>query len=217
MLVAATANAAATPSVSTVAGTSATSNLSSPGGIALDQSGDLFIADTNHCRVLLVPSHSGHLYGISVTANRPVTLVGGTCGARSGPGYPTGVAVDSAGTLYIAEATSERVQAIHSGSHSLVTVAGNGTAGFNGNGLVATSSQLNKPFGVGVDAAGDLLIADTANCRVRVVPTASGVHFSQSMLAGHLYSVAGSGTCGSDLPRWTGDVGPVGKPHRRGR
>ncbi len=106
--------------------------------------------------------------------------------------------VDPSGTLYIAEATAERVQAIHPQNHSLVTVAGNGTAGFNGDGLVATSGELNKPTGVGVDAAGDLLIADTANCRVRVVPTSSGVHFGQSMLAGHIYSMAGTGTCGSD-------------------
>ena len=80
------------------------------------------------------------------------------------------MAVDAHGDVFIAEATAQRVQEVRAGSRAVVTVAGTGTGGFNGDGLAATASELDEPTGVAVDAAGDLFIADTANCRVRVLP-----------------------------------------------
>jgi glucose/arabinose dehydrogenase len=80
-----------------------------------------------------------------------------------------------------------------------VAVAGTGIPGYSGNGRPAIKSALNEPTGVAVDAAGDLFIADTANCRVRVVPAQSGIHYDQQMLAGHLYNLVGTGVCGSAL------------------
>ena len=53
-----------------------------------------------------------------------------------------------------------------------------------------------------VDAAGDLFIADTANCRVRVLPAAATTLFGQAVTAGHLFTVAGTGVCGSGGPGW---------------
>ena len=85
-----------------------------------------------------------------------------------------------------------------------MTVAGTGTGGFNGDGLAATASELGQPTGVAVDAAGDVYIADTANCRVRVLPAATTTLFGRAMAAGHLYNVAGTGVCGS-----AGQGGPV--------
>jgi hypothetical protein len=195
-----TAVAAAAPSVRTVAGsggTGSSGSLSAPSGIALDPAGDLFIADTDHCRVVLVPSHSGTLYGLRVQAGQATTLAGGSCGGTGSLGYPTGVAVDHGGDVFIAEATAQRVQMIHPGGHRPVTVAGTGAAGYNGEGLPGPRSELNHPTGIAVDAAGTLYIADTANCRVRVVPAANGTYFGQTMLAQHLYTVAGTGVCGS--------------------
>jgi sugar lactone lactonase YvrE len=188
---------AAAPGVRTLAGSGATGTLSSPSGVAIDTSGDLFIADTDHCRVLLVPEHSGTLYGLHVVAHRQYSLAGGTCGGPSSLGFPTGLAVDPRGDVYIAESTDQRVQVIRPGSHVPVTVAGTGVAGYSGNGLNAVESELNQPAGVAVDSAGDLFIADTANCRVRLLPAADGTYFGQAMLAGHLYSIAGNGVCGS--------------------
>jgi hypothetical protein len=107
------------------------------------------------------------------------------------------VAVDHGGDVFIAEATAQRVQMIHAGGHAPVNVVGTGVAGYNGEGLPGPQSELNHPTGIAVDAAGTLYIADTANCRLRVVPAADGTYFGQPMQAQHLYTVAGTGVCGS--------------------
>ena len=90
------------------------------------------------------------------------------------------------------------------GSGAAFTVAGTGRPGFNGDGLTATTSQLDQPTGVAVDAAGDLFIADTANCRVRVLPARSATLFGRAVTAGHLATVAGTGICGT-----AGQGGPI--------
>jgi len=193
----------ATPVVHTVAGLQRPGTLSSPSGIALDSAGDLFVADTDHCRVLLVPDHTGVMYGLHVKSGHAYTLAGSHCGAAQGLGYPTGVAVDRHGDVFIAEATDDRVVMVppggRTGPHAPMAVAGTGAPGYSGNGLPATKSAINEPTGVAVDRAGDLLIADTANCRVRIVPAHSGVLYGQQMVAGHLYNLVGTGICGSAL------------------
>ncbi len=130
----------------------------------------------------------------------------GQCSGAGGIGHPTGVAVDARGDVYIAEATAQRVQVVRpTGPRTAVTVAGTGQAGFNGDGLAATASELDEPTRRGGRRAGDLFIADTANCRVR---RARGRErrrlFGQAMTAGHLYTVAGTGVCGT-----AGQGGPV--------
>ena len=111
--------------------------------------------------------------------------------------------MDRRGDLFIAEATDDRVVMVppggRAGPHAPVATAGTGVPGYSGNGLPGTKSALNEPTGVAVDAAGDLLIADTANCRVRIVPAQSGMHYEQQMVAGHLYNLVGTGICGSAI------------------
>ncbi len=199
--VAAPAAGGAAPVVRTVV---APGVLDGPGGIALDAAGNLFVADTGHCRVLVVPARGGTLDGLRVRPGRAATFAGDTCAGPATIGHPSAVAVDSDGDVFIAEATAQRVQEVRAGSRTAVTVAGTGTAGFDGDGLVATASELDQPTGVAVDAAGDLFIADTASCRVRVLPAAGTTLFGQAMTAGHLFTVAGTGVCGS-----AGQGGPM--------
>src|ERR1019366_9345320 len=104
--------------------------------------------------------------------------------------YPTGVAVDSAGNLYIADQYNHRIRKVSNGV--ITTVAGSGTAGFSGDNGPATSAQLYYPAGVAVDAAGNLYIADQYNHRIRKVSN------------GVITTVAGSGTAG-----FSGDNGPA--------
>ena len=178
--------------------------LDTPGGLALGAGGDLFVADTGHCRVLVVPATSGTRYGLRLQAGHAATLAGGSCAGAGSIGHPSGVAVDAQGDVYIAEATAQRVQVMRPAARAVVTVAGTGQAGFNGDGLAGTGSELDEPTGVAVDSGGDLVIADTANCRVRVLAAGNATLFGQAMTAGHLYTVAGTGVCGS-----AGQGGPV--------
>jgi NHL repeat len=178
--------------------------LDGPGEIALDANGNLFVADTGHCRVLVVAARTGTLDGLPLRAGRATTFAGGACAGRGTIGHPSAVAVDRRDDVFIAEATEQRVQEVRAGSRTPVTVAGTGTAGFNGDGLVATASELDQPTGLAVDAAGDLYIADTAGCRVRVLPAAGTTLFGQAVSAGHLFTVAGTGVCGS-----AGQGGPL--------
>ncbi|MBI4475089.1 MAG: hypothetical protein HY646_20650, partial [Acidobacteria bacterium] len=81
---------------------------------------------------------------------------------------PTGVAVDADGNLFIADAGNNRIRKV-SPDGFIVTVAGDGTAGFGGDGGLATLAQLSSPSGVAVDRAGNLYIADAGNHRIRMV------------------------------------------------
>ena len=172
--------------------------VSVPSSLAIDTAGDLFVADTGHCRVLVVPAKSTERYRVRLRTGRVATVAGGSCTGAGGIGHPSGVAVDAQGNLYIAEATAQRVQEVHpTGRSAPFTVAGTGRAGFNGDSLAADVSELDEPTSIALDAAGDLYIADTANCRVRVLPAATTTLFGHAMTAGHLYTVAGTGVCGS--------------------
>jgi sugar lactone lactonase YvrE len=172
--------------------------LDTPGGLALDAAGDLFVADTGHCRVLMVPAESGVRYGVRLRTGRVATVAGGSCAGARSMGHPTGVAVDTQGDLFVAEATAQRVQEVRpEGPVGAATVAGTGQAGFNGDGLAAAESELDQPTSVALDASGDLFIADTANCRVRVLPAHDGTVFGRPVAAGHLFTAAGTGACGT--------------------
>ncbi len=105
---------------------------------------------------------------------------------------PWSVAVDRQGNLYIADTGNNRIRKID--AHGTIqTVAGNGTAGFSGDGGPATEASLDGPFGVAIDPAGNLYIADTNNHRIREVDTKGAIH-----------TVAGSDTFG-----FGGDGGPA--------
>jgi hypothetical protein len=165
-------------------------DLSSPFGVAVDAAGNLYIADFYNNRVRKV-STSGT---ITTVAGNGTTGFSGDGGPATNASLynPAGVAVDAAGNLYIADTSNERVRKV-STSGTITTVAGDGTQGFSGDGGPATNASLNQPYGVAVDAAGNLYIADTSNGRVRKVST-----------SGTITTIAGNGTS-----RFLGDGGPA--------
>jgi len=171
--------------ISNVAGTgtagSSGDQLNGPQGLAVDSAGSLYIADTQNNRVRKVSGGA-----ISTVAGSGTAGFGGDGGAATSAqlNAPFGVAVDAAGNLYIAEFSNNRVRKV-STNGNIGTLAGNGVSGFSGDGLQATSAQLNGPQGVAVDSAGNVYIADTANNRVRKV-AANGV----------ITTVAGNGAAG---------------------
>ncbi len=187
--------------------------LSAPGGIVVDVGGDVAIADSGNCRVQMIAGRSGRHFAMAMTARHIYTVAGTGCAQKRSAAKaslldPTAVAFDAKGDLLIADASGNRIFELPAVSGRdfgvtveagrLTSVAGTGTAGSGSSGKSARSSRLSDPRGIAVDAAGDLYIADTGGCRVEEVPggqsEATGV--SATMLAGHLYPVAGTGVCG---------------------
>lgn len=172
---------ASTGNISTIAGTgtagysgdgaAATSaKLNSPSRIATDSSANIYIADTNNNRVRKVTASTGVI--TTVAGNGTAGYSGDGAAATSAMiNGPRGIAVDNAGNIYIADANNNRIREVAASTGFISTFAGNGTAGFSGDGGPATSAELNGPFGVGLDSAGNVYIADTSNQRIRVVGT----------------------------------------------
>lgn len=161
-------------------GTTGTSGIGGPavnapltgGAICADRFDNLYVADPSHNRVVKIDGTSGIL-----------TLVAGNgMAASSGDGgpamqaslnNPSGLAVDSAGDLFIAEGNGNRVRIIDPATGFIYTVAGNGVAGFSGDGGPAVNASLNRPMGLALDSAANLYITDSANMRIRMVDVAT--------------------------------------------
>ena len=162
-------------------------SLSQPQGLAVDASGNVYVADTQAARIRKVaPDGSA-----TVIAGSGTVGYGGDGGAATSASFnvPVGLAVDAAGNIYIADAGNHRVRKISGGT--VTTFAGNGSQGYSGDGQSAANAQLTTPQGVAVDSAGNVYIADTGNNAIRRVNT-----------SGMITTVAGSG-----LPGYSGDGG----------
>ena len=111
---------------------------------------------------------------------------------------PSGVAVDSAGNIYIADIDNFRIRKVTPSTDLISTVAGDGTRGRSGDGGAATSAELDLPTGVAVDSAGNIYIADKLNNRIRVVNTGTSEITIATIVipAGDIATVARDGTAG---------------------
>jgi hypothetical protein len=206
--------------------------LSSPEDVAVDGAGNLVIADagrpspTSGSRVRVVAASTGTFYGQHMTAGDIYTVAGTTTGTQfSGDGGPAtkaglaffifGITVDASGNLVIADSETERIRVVAATTGTfygramtkgdIYMVAGNGSEGFAGDGGPATKSSFDDPLGVALDAAGNLLISDTIDNRVRAVAARTGTFYGQAMTAGDIYTIAGGGSGG------IGDGGPATK------
>jgi sugar lactone lactonase YvrE len=151
--------------------------LNSPTGVAKDGAGNLYIADSSHNRIRMVNAATGQISTIAGTGTANYT--GDHAAATAATlNSPSGVALDGAGNLYIADTGNNAIRRVYGVTHVITTVAGNGSGlpGFAGDGSLATSAPvlLNSPQGIAVDTAGDLYIADTNNQVIRAVSASTG-------------------------------------------
>ncbi len=130
-------------------------------------------------------------YTVRTVAGNGASGYSGDGGPATAAGlpYPTGVAVDANGNLYIADGSNNRVRKV-SPNGIITTVAGNGNQGFSGDGGPATAASLHGPHSVAVDTNGNLFIADTSNHRVRkvnpdgIIITVAGIGFTTIGVSG---------------------------------
>lgn len=167
--------------ITTVAGDGTLAVLNDPWGVAIDSSGNIYIADTFNNRVRKV---SGGFI-TTVAGNSTAGFSGdGSAAISAELNCPIGAAIDTLGNVYIADSNNNRIRKVDT-SNNITTVAGNGTAGFSGDGSAANSAELNFPAGVAIDSLGNIYIADSGNNCVRKVT--GGIIIN---------TVAGNGTAG---------------------
>lgn len=139
-----------------IAATSA--ELNSPSALAVDKAGNIYIADGMNARIRKVNVSTGFI----------TTIVGNGTGGYGGDGaaatlaeinFPQGVAIDSLGNIYIADSFNNRIRKVNS-SGTIITIAGNGTAGFSGDNGLATSAELNNPVGMCTGLNGYIYFSD---------------------------------------------------------
>src|ERR1700691_145596 len=156
--------------------------LTNPSGIAVDKSGNLYIADTGNNRIRMVAASSGIISTIAGSSTTGLTGDGGPA-VNATFTLPGGLAIDASGNLYIADQNNWVIRRISGGI--ITTVAGTGKPGYSGDNGQATKAMLGGPQGVAVDASGNLYIADTGNQRIRYVN-----------VSGAITTIAGTGVNG---------------------
>ena len=153
-------------------GPATAASLCFPRGVAVDTNGNLFISDTQNDRIRKVDHSTGI---ITTVAGNGTTGFGGDGSSATSASLnnPSSVAVNGSGNLFIVDYANNRIREVNHSTGIIITVAGNGIAGFGGDGNSATSASLNSPYGVAVDGSGNLFITD--NGRVRKVNLTTGI------------------------------------------
>ena len=182
--------------ITTVAGTGV-GGYSGDGGIAtaamlnnpqnpnFDSAGNLYFADYDNNRVRKITISTGIITTVAGNGAATTTGNGGPATAASLNG-PVSVVFDVAGNLYISERNGNVVRRVAAATSIISTFAGNGTAGFSGDGGPATSAEFNQTYGIAFDAAGDVFISDVLNQRIRMVSITTGI----------VTTIAGNGNVG---------------------
>jgi sugar lactone lactonase YvrE len=186
-------------------GPATSAELNFPNGEAIDGNGDLFIADSLNNRVRKLTVATGVI----------TTVAGDGASGYSGDGgvatsaelsFPSRPFIDSNENIYIADYGNNRVRRVDANTGVITTIAGNGTAGYSGDGGAATSAELNGPLSIVIDSSGVLYIAEVNNSRIRAVNTTSNpiTALGVTIQPGQIETVVGTGVVG-----YAGNAGPA--------
>ncbi len=168
-------------------GAADSASLQGPAAVAIDADGNIYIADASSNRIRKVNASTGII--TTVAGNGVVdSLSMQQYSGDGGPAvsaqlyYPTDVALDASGNIYISDFANYRIRKVSAATGIITTVAGNGfvdssssSGGFSGDGGRADSAELNAAYGIAVDAVGNIYIADADNGRIRKVDGATGI------------------------------------------
>jgi sugar lactone lactonase YvrE len=156
-----------------------------PTDVTLDSSGNIYIADSYNNRIRKITISTGYITSVAGTGFYGFNGDGGSA-TSAGLGQPNGIALDVSGNIYVADSGNNRIRKVTVSTGFITTVAGNGTASYSGDGGQATSAMIYNIIGVGLDASGNIYIADTSNHRIRKVTVSTG----------YITTVAGTGSFG---------------------
>ncbi len=172
-------------------GTATNAFLNAPVSVAVDSSHNIYISDSNNNKIRKITN--GIITTMAGKANPGFSGDGGPV-ANALFSSPNGLWFDTQGNLFIADLLNQVVREVYAGNGTIQTVAGNNSSGFFGDNGVATNAEMNQPYGVAVDAAGNVYISDSGNNRIRVVNAANG----------NIATYAGTG-----FNQYGGDGGPA--------
>lgn len=177
------------PAYSGDAGIAAIAGVNLPLGVAFDAGGNLYIADTVNNRIRRVDSVTGVITTVAGTGQQGFSGDGGLA-VDAQLHQPAGIAVDAVGNLIVADTGNSVIREVNAQTGLIATIAGNGTAGYQGDNGLATAAELNHPAAIAVDGAGNIFVSDSGNNRVRRIDATTG--------AIALYAGSGSPTYNGD-------------------
>ena len=173
-------------------------SLRKPRGVYVDGSGNIYIADTDHCMIRKVDVSTNKINRVAGATDGEDPLCGwsgdGGLATNTRLDKPQGIWVDASGNIYIADTDNNRIRMVDATTQIITTIAGNGGSGYSGDNGPATAAQLHKPNGVVVDVTGNIYIADTDNEVIRRVDATTQF----------ITTIAGTGSGG-----YSGDDGPA--------
>ncbi|HEY6446410.1 MAG TPA: Ig-like domain repeat protein [Acidobacteriaceae bacterium] len=188
------------PGYSGDGGAATAAELNAPKGISVDAAGNLYIADTGNNVIRKV---SGGKIATVVGTGAPGATGDGGAATSATLDAPYAVAFDSTGNLYIPDSGNNRIRIVT--GTTINTFAGTGTAGYTGDGGLATAAELDTPFGVACDPASNVYIADARNYEIRKVSavskkisTVGGSYLAPSYIDGKADQTYGNGQTGEN-------------------
>ncbi|HXP49174.1 MAG TPA: PKD domain-containing protein, partial [Bacteroidia bacterium] len=172
-----------------------------PSGLAIDVTGNLFISDGYNYTIRKVDT-TGIITTYAGTGSQGYNGDGIQASAAQLNNSVGDLAIDNAGNLLICDLYNQRIRKVNHLTGIITTIAGNGTAGYNGDGIQATAAEINEPSSLFADANGNIYFTDEGNAKVRMI-NSSGI----------LYAIAGTGTQGYNADNIQATAAQLNYPH----
>ncbi len=148
-------------------GPATAAEVGAPEGVCVDRSGNIYLTASDACVIRKIDA-AGIITTIAGTASTTGFAGDGGPATAAKFYYPSGLAVDTAGNIFVADTHNNRIRKI-STSGIITTIAGTGTAGYNGDSIAATTAMINAPNDVTTDRFGNVYVCDASNNRIRKI------------------------------------------------